>query len=317
MMRLKELFQDYEKYRLTHSFSGDPTKLYDAMEYIMQLGGKRARPLLVLSTCAAAGGSTDHALPVAHAIEVFHNFSLVHDDIMDRADIRRGNPTVHQRWNPATAILAGDNMLVAAYDILLQADLLKRDDILRLFTQTARGVCEGQQMDMDFAESLSVREVDYLEMIRLKTAVLLGCAAASGALCANADAEKTSLYYRFAVAMGMSFQLRDDYLDIFGDVAKTGKKAGGDIAERKKTWFFIKAASVDESIHGLYAIEDESERIQKVTAMYRELKLDEALYELASGYEIEAGEHLQVLGNLGEDVQILKKLQQFLAERDG
>lgn len=316
MNQLKELYTDYENYRLNSGFAGNPEALYDSMQYIMDLGGKRARPLLVLTSCLAAGGAIEKAMPVAHAIEIFHNFSLVHDDIMDRAEVRRGQPTVHVKWAPATAILAGDNMLVAAYHTLLELDHPKRNEILRLFTTTAREVCEGQQMDMDFAGSDSVAVADYLNMIRLKTAVLLGCSAACGGLCANADSEKTNLYYRFAVALGMSFQLRDDYLDTFGDPQKTGKKLGGDIAERKKTWLYVAAAEKTTDIYRVYAIEEESERISLATELFRSLELDKGLLELAMQYETEAWDHLAVLSNLGEETGMLKRLFQYLSERE-
>jgi geranylgeranyl diphosphate synthase, type II len=316
MSVLKQLQHDFESYKALRPFDGQPPALYNSMQYIMDLGGKRARPLLVLSACISAGGDPNAAMPVALAIEQFHNFTLMHDDILDHADVRRGKPTVHKKWSEATAILAGDNMLVAAYELLLSTDIQKRYEILRLFGKTAREVCEGQQFDLDFAFNEDVTELQYLEMIRLKTAVLLGCSAACGALVANSDAEKTNLYYHFAMDLGISFQLRDDYLDTFGDPDKTGKKLGGDIAEGKRTWLYVASASRSPEIKEIYETMVNDERITAAVKLFHQQKLDEKLLELAREYESEAWQHLTVLSNLGEDTSLLKKLVKLLSDRE-
>ena len=205
------------------------------MNYIMELGGKRVRPLLALLGAEACGGRPEDALLWAHSVEVFHNFTLVHDDIMDNAPTRRGMPTVHEKWGIAEGILSGDNMLIAVYEGLLHSDYLQKTQLLQLLSKTAREVCEGQQLDMDSAVKSQVTEADYLEMIRLKTAVLLGCSLQGGGMCAGASAEVQQLLYDFAILLGLSFQLQDDWLDAFGNPEQTGKMAGGDIAEGKKT----------------------------------------------------------------------------------
>lgn len=313
---LTELYDEFETYRKSHPLSGHPESLYNAMQYIMELGGKRARPLLVLTSCLSAGGDVKLALPVALAIEQFHNFTLIHDDIMDNADKRRGKSTVHKKWSIPTAILAGDNLLVAAYQVLFNTDYKKKTDILLRFNAAAREVSEGQQMDMDFAEAEQVTEEQYIEMIRLKTAVLLGCSAACGALCANADAEKTEHYYRFAVDLGLSFQLRDDYLDTFGDSNKTGKKLGGDIKEKKKMWLYVASAQLSNEIKHIYDEPNAESRINQSISLFQQQGLDKKLLSLAEQYEENAKHHLTKLSNLGEETALIKKLFKMLADRE-
>ena len=315
MNELELLYSEFEAYRLQNEFKGHPKALYESMQYIMDLGGKRARPLLVLASCISAGGDPNHAMPVALAIEQFHNFSLVHDDILDHADLRRGKPTVHKKWSESTAILAGDNILVCAYDTLLHCDLQKRFEIMKLFGKTAKEVCEGQQLDLDFAGNTVVSESDYMEMIRLKTAVLLGCSAACGALSANADTEKVNLYYNFAMDIGISFQLRDDYLDTFGESGKTGKKLGGDIFEGKQNWLFVASSAISDEINFIYS-ENPNKRIALATKLYKSQELDSKLLRLAEIYEQNAWQNLTVLSNFGEDIHLLKLLLKMLSERD-
>lgn len=314
--KINNLYNDFELFRLNHTQQGKPESLYAAMQYIMDLGGKRARPLLVLSSCLSAGGDTVSALPIALAVEEFHNFSLIHDDIMDKADLRRGATPVHKNWNESTAILAGDNLLVSVFEKVMSLQLPKRDEIMKLLIQTAREVCEGQQFDMDFETKTTVSESEYLEMIRLKTAVLLGCSSACGALAANADSERTFLYYQYAVSLGMSFQLQDDYLDLFGDAAKTGKAIGGDIAERKKNWFFVASTAIGTDIFKIYEIEDEKVRIQKALDLYASQDLKSKCNDLKAKFEQTAMDVLGVLSSLGEDVQWIKSVADYLKARD-
>lgn len=219
----------------------EPRGLYDPIRYILDLGGKRIRPVMLLMASDLYGGNHQHALPAALAIEVFHNFSLIHDDIMDRAPLRRGKPTVHEKWNANTAILSGDTMLVKAYEQLLKLPENILKPALEIFNQTAAEVCEGQQYDMDFEVQGDVTIEHYLEMIRLKTAVLIGAALKLGGLTANAPADDLLNLYHFGIHTGMVFQLRDDLLDTYGDAKLFGKKQYGDIVANKKTYLYLKA----------------------------------------------------------------------------
>lgn len=258
----------------------NPSKLYDPIAYTMNQGGKRVRPVLTLMTCEAMGGNLDDAINVALGIELFHNFTLLHDDVMDRADIRRGQPTVHTRWNENVAILSGDTMLNMAAQAISKVD----DDILpamvKLFNDTAIKVYEGQQYDMDFEKRNDVTVEEYINMIRLKTSVLLGCACKAGALVARTDEENAESIYNMAVNLGLAFQLQDDYLDVWGDPVTFGKEIGGDIVNNKKTFLLINA--IDRSA-GNDAIElnrwladtssPKQEKIQAVTTLYEKLGL--------------------------------------------
>lgn len=316
LKNLDELYTAYTTYLAENPFTGSPSNLYDPMNYIMNLGGKRARPMLTMAAALSAGGDSKTVLPVAHAMEVFHNFSLVHDDIMDKAPSRRGQPTVHLKWDMPTAILAGDNMLVAAYRLLFGYEGPGKGAIVSLFSDTATGVCEGQQWDMDFANMAQVDEQAYLEMIRLKTAVLLGCCAGSGALSAGASKEVAMQYYQFAVAVGMAFQLHDDWLDTFGDPNKTGKKPGGDIAEGKKTWLYIAAEQLGLPIAALYADKQDDARIEAATTLFKNAQLDERLLQLAGRYNEEANRLLADLQGAGHQTQWLQELVAFLSNRE-
>ncbi len=194
-----------------------PERLYEPVEYILSLGGKRLRPTLVLMSCNLFSKNIEDAIPAAIAIEVFHNFTLVHDDIMDEASVRRGKVTIHNKWNQDVAILSGDAMSILAYKYLAQSKNNILPDLLKVFTQTALEVCEGQQYDMDFEDELDVTAQDYLKMIELKTSVLIACAMKMGAIAANADDKDAMHLYNFGKYIGMAFQLRDDYLDVYGD----------------------------------------------------------------------------------------------------
>lgn len=232
----------FEQYLISHPFLGKPEILYNAMNYIMQLGGKRVRPkLLLLAYRCVSGKLNDDAARLALAIETFHNFSLVHDDIMDNAPLRRGKKTVHEEWDNNVAILAGDNLLIKCFELILKTGFKNREKLLEEFSEMASQVCEGQQMDISFPLQERINEEEYLKMIRLKTAVLPACALKMGALAAGADAERAGHFYDFGLNLGMAFQLQDDYLDSFGNSEDTGKQVGGDIIENKRTILYIRA----------------------------------------------------------------------------
>ncbi len=218
-----------------------PANLYCPIDYSLEMGGKRLRPVLLLLSYNIFSDSVQEAIPAAIAIEVFHNFTLLHDDIMDKAEMRRNRPTVHKKFSENSAILSGDAMAFISYQYLLECKSVRLTEVLDLFTKTAIEVCEGQQLDMEFETMENVSENDYLEMIRLKTAVLLACGLKSGALLANATSTVANQLYEFGINLGMAFQLQDDLLDSFGDQQTFGKKIGGDILANKKTYLSINA----------------------------------------------------------------------------
>ena len=227
--------------RTTKMISKKPEELYLPVEYTMEMGGKRLRPVLLLMAFNLFSDDITKALPAAVAVEVFHNFTLLHDDIMDKAEMRRNRPTVHKKFSENSAILSGDVMAFLSYDYLFACQSERITDVARLFSKTAIEVCEGQQFDMDFENRFDVSEKEYVEMIRLKTAVLLGCSLKAGALLANAGDHLSSQLYDFGINLGLAFQLQDDLLDTFGDQHTFGKKIGGDILANKKTYLLIKA----------------------------------------------------------------------------
>lgn len=314
-MSIAKLHNLYVDYLHQNAFSGAPNNLYEPMRYIMELGGKRIRPILCMTGAEACGSEAEHAIAVAHAMEVFHNFSLVHDDIMDRADQRRGLPTVHKKWNEPTAILAGDNLLVKAYESILAFQGQGKDAILRLFSRTAAQVCEGQQDDMDFAERNEVSESEYLQMIQNKTAVLLGCSLASGALVANAEDKIVQGLYDFAIAIGMSFQMMDDYLDAFGDASKTGKVSGGDIMEGKKTWLYIKSCEINAETPSWFAQYEHEQRVIAVKSQWINMGLDQLILQKAREYNQEGLRILSALTEQGVKTDGLTEILDFLSGR--
>jgi geranylgeranyl diphosphate synthase, type II len=260
------------------SYGESPKELYEPISYIMSLGGKRIRPLLTLMAYSLYKEDYQNILTPAMAVEVFHNFTLMHDDIMDDAPLRRGNQTVHEKWNANTAILSGDVMLVKAYDMLLEIEADKLHECIRLFNKTAAEVCEGQQKDMNFEILPTVSEEDYIDMIRLKTAVLLGFALQFGAILAGAPKEDALHLYNFGVNIGIGFQLKDDLLDVYADKAKFGKQVGGDIISNKKTFLLLKAKELAKGNTKTVLdnwIEtkdfDKAEKVSAVTAIYEEL----------------------------------------------
>ena len=265
-----------------------PSQLYEPIAYHMALGGKRVRPVLALMACDALGGDTAAALDAAVGIEMFHNFTLLHDDVMDNADVRRGKPTVHRRWNDNTAILSGDTMLTIATQYIART---ANWQVMDLFNKTAIEIYEGQQWDMDYEERNDVTVEEYINMIRLKTSVLLGCALKTGALIARADDKDADMIYQAGVNMGLAFQLRDDVLDVWGDPVTFGKEIGGDIMNNKKTFLLINAMQLatgdnaDELRHWLNdPYTSREDKVAGVTALYERLGVRQMAEDAITGY---------------------------------
>ena len=263
-------------------YPAQPAHLYEPISYTMALGGKRIRPVLVLMACEAVGGDIEKAIMPAVGLEMYHNFTLLHDDVMDKADIRRGKTTVHVKWDDNTAILSGDAMLTMATQLIARADAAVMPQVMELFNRTAMEIYEGQQYDMDFESRGDVTVEEYIAMIRLKTSVLLGCACKMGALIGGADEATAQRFYEIGENLGLAFQLQDDMLDVWGDEATFGKAIGGDIMNNKKTFLLINAcqrATDDNRIElALWLNTENASRAVKVpavTAIYERLGLKE------------------------------------------
>jgi geranylgeranyl diphosphate synthase, type II len=321
---VETILKDLELHIQQFNYGTAPVELYEPITYLMSLGGKRIRPLLTLMAYSLFKDDYKSILTPAMSVEVFHNFTLMHDDIMDNAPLRRGQATVHEKWNANTAILSGDVMLVKAYDMLLEINAEKLPNILRLFNKTAAEVCEGQQYDMNFETCESVSEAQYIDMIRLKTAVLLGFSLQLGAMLAAAPQEVADRLYDFGVNIGIGFQLKDDLLDVYADKAKFGKQVGGDIIANKKTFLLIKAkelASGDDAIRLESWLNkkdfDKSEKVEAVKSIYDDLGIQE-LTENKMQHFFNTGfdqlEQLQVKDNTA--LANLKKLTQDLVYRE-
>lgn len=303
-------------------YGQQPNELYEPIRYIMSLGGKRMRPLLVLLGYELFKDNANSVLDQAIAVEVFHNFTLLHDDIMDEAPIRRGKPTVHEKWNENTAILSGDVMLVRAYGMLLDAPgNLKA--ILEDFNDCAAGVCEGQQFDMNFEALPTVAEETYLNMIRLKTAVLLGFSLKLGAMLAEASSEQAEAVCSFGVSIGIGFQLKDDLLDVYADQEKFGKQVGGDIISNKKTFLLLKAlelANTEQKAklnHWLGAVTfNKIDKVEAVTAIYNQIGIKALTEEKIDAYFAEGFAALDNLNVPKERKQPLIDFTKYLIDRE-
>lgn len=315
-MQIIERYQEeFSNFLKEHLSAQEPATLYNPVYYILGIGGKRIRPILTLLSCDVFGGQHRDALYAALAVEIFHNFSLVHDDIMDNAHLRRGQPTVHTKWNLNTGILSGDAMLIFAYQFFehYQPEVFR--SLAKVFSKTALEVCEGQRYDMDFEKRLDVSVEEYLKMIRLKTAVLVGAALKMGAIIAGASVQQQQQIYDFGVALGVAFQLQDDYLDTFGDDT-FGKRIGGDILENKKTMLFLKALEVAsptqrEALLRCYStadVESQEKKITQVTNLFKQTKSDEFLRQEVEHYTRDA---FVLLEKLDIDAQKKAILQQF------
>jgi len=318
-MDYQKIFSDYiEKQKIDST----PKNLYEPIQYILSLGGKRIRPLLTLIACDTFGKDVKKALPAALAIEIFHNFSLVHDDIMDKALLRRGKQTVHQKWNLNTGILSGDAMLILAYQYFEQYEPFIFRELAQLFSKTALKVCEGQQWDIDFTDINDVSTEQFLKMIEYKTAVLVGAAFQMGAIVAETSEKNKQDIYNFGLNLGIAFQLQDDYLDVFGDQAVFGKKIGGDIIENKKTYLYLKAISEGndtekEQLLGWYSTNPKhsTDKIKEVKSIFLRSGSDKKTREAIEHYTQKSFEILNKMEVSEDKKLLLKKLGNELVNR--
>lgn len=301
----------------------EPNGLYAPVAYVLSLGGKRIRPALCMASCALFDNQrVPDALNPALGIEVFHNFTLLHDDIMDGSQVRRNNPTVHVMWNSNTAILSGDAMLIMAYQLIANAPFSVLNPVLEVFSKTALEVCEGQQLDMDFEARLDVTEDEYLEMIRLKTAVLLGASLKIGALIGGASLQAANLLYSFGCNIGISFQLQDDWLDVFGDSDAFGKSIGGDIVCNKKTYLLISAlnmltGSSKQELNNWISKKDfeNHEKVAAVRNLYNEANVSAKTKAMMNYYHKNAIMQLDLINGAKDVKEELKELAFNLMER--
>ena len=290
-MDLTSYQKEFLNYLENKEWIKEPKNLYEPIEYILQLSGKRIRPILTLMSADILSGEYKKALPAALAVEVFHNFTLVHDDIMDDAPLRRGQQTVHEKWNLNTGVLSGDAMLILAYQYFENYDPKTFQELAKLFSKTALEVCDGQQLDIDFETRNDVTIEEYINMIRLKTSVLVAAALKMGAIVAKSSEKDANLLYEYGLNLGLAFQLQDDYLDTFGDPETFGKQVGGDIIENKKTYLYLKALEIaDESdqqkLEFFYKqkLEDNSIKIDEVKRIFERCDIPTLIQNLIQEY---------------------------------
>ncbi len=320
MQSFELLSQKFALYFDIRHFPAEPASLYDPNEYFLKLGGKRIRPVLCLMGNELFDNIKEDAWHVGTAIELFHNFTLIHDDIMDKAPLRRGMETVHTKYGENTALLAGDVMLVAAYEELNKINIEYLQPILRLFNRTAKEVCEGQQMDMDFEKMDNVSLDAYLKMIKLKTSVALAASLQTGAILGGAGERNQHLLYDFGKKLGIAFQVQDDYLDAFGDPQKFGKQVGGDILANKKTFLLLHALETasdvqQKELKNLLA-GNPADKIEKVVQIFHDCKVDEWALQLKNKYLDEAFAHLEDIAVLSKRKEPLQELAHFLIKRE-
>lgn len=321
MKTADELLQLINRYLDSLPYDRKPASLYAPIKYVLSMGGKRIRPTLMLLAYNLFKDDPEKILSSACALETYHNYTLLHDDLMDNADVRRGQPTVHKKWNANLAVLSGDSMLVLAYQRMIECDS-HLAEVLRLFTETALEIGEGQQMDMEFETRNDVCEEEYIEMIRLKTSVLLACAMKIGALLADAPADDADNLYRFGEKIGLAFQLQDDYLDVYGDPAVFGKAIGGDIVSNKKTYMLINAfnradnAQRAELERWVRATDfDRQEKVKAVTGLYDEMGIDRLAQQKIAGYFNESKTYLDRVGVSDERKSELMRYAQRMMKR--
>ncbi|MEA5404072.1 polyprenyl synthetase family protein [Arcicella sp. DC2W] len=322
-MKLTQFVQALNEEFSQQTYGEHPEELYEPIRYLMSLGGKRMRPLMTLMATALFTDDWQKAIKPATAVEVFHNFTLMHDDIMDKAPLRRGKPTVHAKWNDNTAILSGDVMLVQAYELLMFVEDAKFKKALKRFNRTAAEVCEGQQLDMNFENRENVSEEEYLEMIKLKTSVLLGYALELGGIIGGASEKSCDLLYNIGLNIGLGFQLKDDLLDVYGDPEKFGKQVGGDIISNKKTFMLIEALEKADgetkvALDKWLSLKefDATEKVKAVTAIYDSLGIRQVATIKINTYFDKAFEALDSL-KVDEDRKLmLRTFAETLIDRE-
>ena len=315
----EQLLKQIHTYIEQLPFSREPLGLYDPISYVLALGGKRLRPVLMLLAYNLYKEDVTSVFPQAAGIETYHNFTLLHDDLIDKADVRRNKPTVHKKWNDNTAILSGDAMLILAYQFMMnQCPEVYMKKVMDVFGQTALEICEGQQWDMEFETRMDVTVDEYIEMIRLKTSVLLAGALKIGAILGGASEADTQYLYDFGIKMGLAFQLQDDFLDVYGDPAVFGKKIGGDILCNKKTYMLITALNLAEGAQReelLRWIEQENavpeEKIAAVTSIYNKVGIAELCTEQINKYYAEG---LDLLDKVSVKAEMKENLRTFVCQ---
>ena len=299
-----------------------PKSLYEPIRYVLSMGGKRIRPTLMLLGYNLFKDNPEKILMNAVALETYHNYTLLHDDLMDNADLRRGHETVHKKWDANTAILSGDSMLVLAYERMAQCDEKHLAKVLKLFTTTALEIGEGQQFDMEFENRNDVKEEEYIEMIRLKTSVLLACALKMGAILADASDEDAENLYKFGEQIGLAFQLQDDYLDVYGDTKVFGKEIGGDITSNKKTYMLINAFNLANDTQRAELQKwvdakdfDRAEKVAAVTRLYNEIGIDKLAQDKIAYYFDQSKKYLDAVNVPAERKEELAKYAQKMMKR--
>tara|TARA_B110001454_G_scaffold159658_1_gene149023 strand:+ start:1226 stop:2197 length:972 start_codon:yes stop_codon:yes gene_type:complete len=314
--------KDFIEYLESKKWVNEPKNLYEPIDYIIKLGGKRMRPVLTLMAADIFSGGYEKAMPAALAVEVFHNFTLIHDDIMDDAPLRRGKETVHEKWDINTGILSGDAMLILAYQYFENYEPIVFQKLAQLFSKTALEVCDGQQLDVDFETRNDVTINEYINMIRLKTSVLVAAALKMGAIVAEASEENANLIYDFGLNLGLAFQLQDDYLDTFGDPKTFGKQVGGDIIENKKTYLYLKSLEVANEIDKgklqfFYnqKLKDNSIKITEVTRIFEVNDIPFLIKEQIKNYTDKAFRTLSAMNISDENQQGLKNFGLWLMNR--
>ena len=321
MTELKDYTAYIDKSLSELNFPSKPSELYDPIRYFLNIGGKRIRPILTLLGAELFGCDKGSAISQALSIEVFHNFTLVHDDIMDEAPLRRNQATIHQKWNTNVGILSGDVMIIKAYQLLCQISAEKLPEALEVFSKTAVEVCEGQQMDMDFESRHDVTIAEYVEMIRLKTSVLLGAALSIGAIVANASEKDKKNIYAFGQNIGIAFQIQDDILDLYADPLKFGKQVGGDVIANKKTILYLTALTdaTKEQREILKQLDNEKNielKIKRTRQLFGQLKVKESCKERMQSYYSQAKENLSEIEVPENNKRKLLELASYLMDRE-
>ena len=321
-MNILHYQKEFLNYLESKNWIAEPKNLYEPIDYILKLGGKRIRPVLTLMACDIFSGNFKKALPAALAVEVFHNFTLVHDDIMDAAPLRRGKATVHEQWDTNTGILSGDAMLILAYQYFENYEPIVFKKLAKLFSKTALEVCDGQQLDVDFETRNDVTIPEYINMIRLKTSVLVAAALQMGAIVAETSEANAQLMYDFGLNLGLAFQLQDDYLDTFGDPETFGKQIAGDIIENKKTFLFLKCIAIaneeDQQKLAFFfkqKLEDNSIKIAEVTRIFELYEIPALVKEQINDYTEKAFKTLEGMKIDAQSKQNLKNFGLWLMNR--